>query len=243
MKRLFMIAAVLICSVSVAEAQSFKDLLKQAATKAATEAATQAITKATTSTTSTTTNTETTTSNTTVSALGNLATSLLGSVLGTQVSEESIVGTWTYSKPAVQFTTEDLLRQAGGAAAASMVEDKLAEGLTKIGLNAGAMSYTFNEDKSFVITIGKRTIKGTYELDPTTKEITFHFGQGKLGDLVKHTMTLTKTGSNIDLVGNADKLLKLVQNTISSSKNTTLSTIGKLAEGYDGMMIGFSFTK
>ena len=53
MKKLFMIAAVLICSVSVAEAQSFKDLLKQAATKAATEAATQTITNATSNTTTT----------------------------------------------------------------------------------------------------------------------------------------------------------------------------------------------
>ena len=245
MKNVFMIAAVLICSVSVAEAQSFKDLLKQAATKAATEAATQTITNATSNTTTSTEATTTsTTSNTTTSALGNLASSLLGAVLGTQVSEESIVGTWTYSKPAVQFTSEeDLLKQAGATAAASMIEGKLAEGLAKIGLKEGSMSYTFNEDKSFVMTIGKRTVKGTYELNPETKEITFHFGQGRLGDLVKHTMTLTKTGSNIDLVGNADKLLKLVQNTISSSKNSTLASIGKLTEGYDGMMIGFSFTK
>lgn len=235
MKKLLIITALMLGSMSMANAQSFKDLFKNVATQAATQALTQA--------TGNSNSSSTTESATTVNALGNLASSLLGQVLGTQVSQESIVGTWTYSKPAVQFTTEDLLKQAGGAAAASIVEDKLAEMLAKVGVKTGAMSYTFNEDKTFVMTIGKRSVKGTYELNPDTKEITFHFGSGKLSQLAKLTMTLTKTGNNIDLVSNADKLLKLVQTTVSSSSNSTLSTIGKLTEGFDGMMIGFSFTK
>ncbi|MBP3426294.1 MAG: DUF4923 family protein [Rikenellaceae bacterium] len=237
MKKLMIIAAALICSVATAEAQSWKDALKKAATKAATQA----------TTTTTTTTTETATppaSNSTASVLGNLASSLIGSVLGTQVTQESIVGTWTYTKPAVQFTTEDLLKKAGGVAAASVVEEKLAEGLGKIGVKEGVMKYTFNEDKSFEMVIGKRTVKGTYELDNETKEVTLNFGSGKLDlNIAKLTMTLTKTGNNIDLVSNADKLLKLIQTTISTSKNSTLSTIGSLVSGYDGMMIGFSFTK
>ena len=154
------------------------------------------------------------------------------------------MGTWTYAKPAVQFTSEDLLTKAGGVAAASVVEGKLAEGLAKIGVKEGAMTYTFNEDKTFAIAIGKRTIKGTYELNGETKEVTLNFGSGLLDlKIAKLTMTLTKTGDNIDLVSNADKLLKLIQTTISTSKNSTLSTIGSLVANYDGMMIGFSFTK
>ena len=100
------------------------------------------------------------------------------------------------------------------------------------------------EDKTFAIAIGKRTIKGTYELNGETKEVTLNFGSGILDlKIAKLTMTLTKTGDNIDLVSNADKLLKLIQTTISTSKNSTLSTIGSLVANYDGMMIGFSFTK
>jgi hypothetical protein len=238
MKKLMIIAALLICSVATAEAQSWKDALKKVATQAATQAVTQA-----TSTENKATET-TTTSSTSTGLLGNLASSFLGSVLGTQVTEESIVGTWTYAKPAVQFTSEDLLTKAGGVAAANVVEGKLAEGLAKIGVKEGAMSYTFNEDDTFAIAIGKRTIKGTYELNSETKEITLNFGSGILDlKIAKLTMTLTKTGDNIDLVSNADKLLKLIQTTISTSKNSTLSTIGSLVANYDGMMIGFSFTK
>ena len=249
MKKLMIIAALLICSVATAEAQSWKDALKKVATQAATQAVTQATSTTTTTSTeskateSTSTSTATTTS-TSTGLLGNLASSILGSVLGTQVSEESIVGTWTYTKPAVQFTSEDLLTKAGGVAAASVVEGKLAEGLAKVGVKEGAMTYTFNEDKTFAIAIGKRTIKGTYELNGETKEVTLNFGSGILDlKIAKLTMTLTKTGDNIDLVSNADKLLKLIQTTISTSKNSTLSTIGSLVANYDGMMIGFSFTK
>ena len=247
MKKLMIIAALLICSVATAEAQSWKDALKKVATQAATQAVTQATSNTTSTeskaTESTSTSTATTSSSTT-SLLGNLASSIIGSVLGTQVSEESIVGTWTYTKPAVQFTSEDLLTKAGGVAAASVVEGKLAEGLAKVGVKEGAMTYTFNEDKTFAIAIGKRTIKGTYELNGETKEVTLNFGSGILDlKIAKLTMTLTKTGDNIDLVSNADKLLKLIQTTISTSKNSTLSTIGSLVANYDGMMIGFSFTK
>ena len=244
MKKFMIFAALLICSIATAEAQSWKDALKKAATQAASQVATQAVTSTTTSTESTATESTTTTSSSTTSLLGNLASSIIGSVLGTQVTEESIVGTWTYSKPAVQFTSEDLLTKAGGVAAAEVVEGKLAEGLAKVGIKEGAMTYTFNEDKSFVIAVGSRTIKGTYELNGQTKEVTMNFGSGILDlNIAKLTMTLTKTGNNIDLVSNADKLLKLIQTTISTSKNSTLSTISALVSNYDGMMIGFSFTK
>ncbi len=246
MRKIAIVAALLICSVASAEAQSWKDALKKVATQAATQAVTQATTTESTQatqTTTTTTQSAPATQSSTQSLLGGLANSLIGAVLGTQVTEESIVGTWTYVKPAVQFTTEDLLKKAGGAAAASVVEGKLAEYLAKVGVKEGSMVYTFNEDKSFTMTLGKRTINGTYELNQSTKEVTLSFGKGMLGGLAKHTLYLTKTGNNIDLVGNADKLLKLIQTTISASSNNTLATIGKLTEGYDGMMLGFSFTK
>ena len=57
------------------------------------------------------------------------------------------------------------------------------------------------------------------------------------------TMTLSQNANGIDLVGKADKLLQLIQTTISSSKNSTLSSIGSMVANYDGMMIGFSFVK
>ena len=227
------IAALLIGSVTTAEAQSWKDALKKVASS---------LTSSSTTTTTTTTQQDTT--STATSILGNLANTLIDSVLGNEVTAESIVGTWIYSKPAVLFTTEDLLTQAGGVAVANTVENKLAEGLAKVGVKEGSMTYTFNEDKSFAIVVGSRTIKGTYELNSESKEVTLNFTSGILDlKIAKLTMTLSQNADGIDLVGKADKLLQLIQTTISSSKNSTLSSIGSMVANYDGMIIGFSFVK
>jgi len=233
MKKLMIIAAVLMCSVSTAEAQTLKNLFNKVSS---------ALTGKTETTTTTTTTT--TTESVATDVLTGLAYSLLGQVVGEVVTPTSIVGTWTYAKPAVQFTSEDLLTQAGGAAVAAKVEEKLAEGLAKIGVKEGSMTYTFNADSTFTIAVGKRTVKGTYTLNSETKEITMKLTSGLLGiNLATFTMTLSQGIDGIDLVSKADKLLQFVQTTISSSKNTTLSSIGALVGKYDGMMIGFSFKK
>ena len=46
-------------------------------------------------------------------------------------------------------------------------------------------------------------------------------------------MTLSQNANGIDLVGKADKLLQLIQTTISSSKNSTLSSIGSMVANYE----------
>jgi hypothetical protein len=47
----------------------------------------------------------------------------------------------------------------------------------------------------------------------------------------------------MDLLFNADKLMNVLTLIASKSKNTTLKTIGTLAENYDGMLLGFSMQK
>ena len=45
-----------------------------------------------------------------------------------------MTGTWTYSGSAVEFESDNLLMKAGGAAAATMAENKLNEQLSKVGI-------------------------------------------------------------------------------------------------------------
>ena len=42
---------------------------------------------------------------------------------------------------------------------------------------------------------------------------------------------------------NADKLLQILTKLSSASKSSTIKTIGSVAEGYDGMLIGFELSK
>lgn len=68
-----------------------------------------------------------------------------------------MTGTWTYSGSAVEFESDNLLMKAGGAAAATMAENKLNEQLSKVGIKEGQMSFTFNADSTFTSTIKKET--------------------------------------------------------------------------------------
>lgn len=82
-----------------------------------------------------------------------------------------MTGTWTYSGSAVEFESDNLLMKAGGAAAATMAENKLNEQLTKVGIKEGQMSFTFNADSTFTSTVGKKKLSGTYSYNASTKQV------------------------------------------------------------------------
>ena len=82
-----------------------------------------------------------------------------------------MTGTWTYSGSAIEFESDNLLQKAGGAAAASLAENKLNEQLAKVGIKDGQVSFTFNADSTFTSKVGKRTMNGTYSYNAATKQV------------------------------------------------------------------------
>ena len=124
-----------------------------------------------------------------------------------------MTGTWSYKSSAVEFESDNLLMKAGGAAAATMAENKLNEQLSKIGIKDGQMSFTFNADSTFTSTVGKKTLKGTYSYNASTKQVDLKY------------------------------LLKLMAFIGSKSNSTALKTVSSLADNYDGMMLGFELAK
>ena len=87
-------------------------------------------------------------------ATSGTVTSIIENVVGNAVSklDLSIDGTWKYSAPEVQFKSDNLLAQAGGAAATTKIETTLSKIYGKIGINE-SLSYTFNSDNTFTQTI------------------------------------------------------------------------------------------
>ena len=55
--------------------------------------------------------------------------------------------------------------------------------------------------------------------------------------------TLKYTSAQMDLLFNFDRLLDLVQLLAGKSGSGTLETISSLAEGYDGLLMGFALRK
>ena len=149
-----------------------------------------------------------------------------------------MTGTWRYTGSAIEFESENLLKKAGGTVAASAAEQKLDEQLAKLGIKEGQLSFTFNTDSTFVSTLGKRKLNGTYSYNPTTGML-----QLKYMKLIPMNAKVNYTTQQMDLLFEADKLLKLITFLSSKSSSATLKAISSLADSYDGMMLGYELKR
>lgn len=147
-------------------------------------------------------------------------------------------GTWQYVGSAVQFDSNNLLKEAGGAIAAQTVEKKLDTQFQKVGIRQGITKITFNPDGTFSLSAGK-TKTGTYTYDASRGEVTLKFA-----NLVSRAAKVSSKGSNeMALLFNADQLLKVMSTVGKMSSNSTLSTISSLAGSYQGMEVGLSLKR
>lgn len=150
----------------------------------------------------------------------------------------NMVGTWNYTRSAIEFESENLLKKAGGALAASAAETKMDEQLSKLGIKPGAMSFTFKEDSTFVSTVGKRSLSGTYSYDAAAGKVNLKYLK-----LLNMPAKLNYNTHELELLFDADKLLKLITFLGSKSNSAALKTVSSLAQGYDGMLLGFELKK
>ena len=108
--------------------------------------------------------------------------SILGSVLGGEQGEDAIsgltsifskdkqattnniIGTWSYSEPAIVFTSDNLLTKVAAKVAANKLEDKIQSYMTQYGVKPGALVLTFNEDGTCTETLNGKTMKGNWEV-------------------------------------------------------------------------------
>ena len=172
--------------------------------------------------------------------LKDILTGVAKAVVGDKATTAiSLIGTWNYVGPDCQLKGDDVLKNIGGEAAGKEVEKKMEPIYEKAGLNT--IQYTFNEDKTCSYTIKGKKVEGTYEFDAEAKTVTIK--AGKLG--VKVTAHIVTLGSNMSFVFDADKILSVVKTITSAASkfNTSASTINKLTEQFDGMMIGFELKK
>lgn len=167
------------------------------------------------------------------SLLGNLISSVTGNVTTTQAN---LIGSWSYAEPAVQFESENYLTQAGGSAIATKIEGKLGTYYKMVGIKPGKMTFTFDNEGNVTYGVGSVTRNGTYTFNSKDKTLTITTSTGAS---VKAYVTIS--GNDMELCFDATKLLSLM-NTISS-KFSSLKTVTNLASQYNGMKVGFGFTK
>lgn len=218
MKRIFIILTAIV-SLSVIQCNAFdlKSVLKAAAGNTATSDSTKS-----------------------GSGLGDLLGGL-SNVLGlTDVGISDLEGTWSYVKPAVAFKSDNLLKKAGGEAAASVIEGKLAPYYEKASVTQ--MKLTVNADSTFTMGIKRMALNGNLEKD-TEGNFVFNFkALGKV-NIGRMTSVITRSGKNIDVTFDASKLISLVSKIAAVSGNSTIKSVSTLLQSYDGMNAGFQMSR
>lgn len=160
----------------------------------------------------------------------------IASVIGaTQMTQQSLQGTWKYSGPGCAFTSENLLAKAGGELAAAQIKQKLQPTYQTLGLSASNTYVQFNSDNTFQASFGGKQMSGTYTFDPKSSKVTLK------GMLLNINCYAKKNTSGIALLFEASKLLTVLQMVSAMSGNATLGTIGDLSKNYDGVRLGFDF--
>lgn len=153
--------------------------------------------------------------------------------------EMSVTGTWTYEKCKIEFESDNFLQKAGGAIAATKLEEELDGILQKIGIEQGKMSYTFNSDSTFSSKSGKIQSRGTYSINQSTGEMSLKM----VGGLLKSNCTLKVSGSTMDMLYDADKLLSIITAISGATDSKMLDSVSGLLGKYDGLKIGMHMTK
>ena len=168
---------------------------------------------------------------------------LVNAVKGSTTTEQSIVGEWGYTQPALALKSDNVLAQSGSSLMSGTIEKKLATYYEKVGLKAGSAAITLTEDKQFTLTMGKRTLQGTYEFDDATKALTLNFTTKTSVKIGKIKGEAQLSGGDLKLLFAADKMLKIIKGLSAVSNNSSIAAISQVADQYDGMSLGMTFAK
>lgn len=165
----------------------------------------------------------------------------ISNIINTVTNNKSltdIFGTWDYIGSAIKLESDNKLMEIGGSAAMTVAENQLDDQLNKIGITNGQMSFTFNADSTFTNTIGKHTLKGTYNYNSSEQKIEL-----KYMSIIPLNANIDYTSETLKLLFKSDKLLQLLSFIADKSNNNSLKAIGSLAETYEGMQVGFKLKK
>ena len=168
-----------------------------------------------------------------------IISSVLNKVVASNTGIGDIDGNWIYQGAACHFESDNILKQAGGAVAANQVEREFDEYLSKVGIRKGAGAFIFNADKTYSATLGRTKLNGNYTIDESSKTITLTYLKG----VAKINASVAKSGNHLNLLFDADNLLKLLKLVGSATNNTTLKAVTTFTNAYDGVQLGFDLQK
>ena len=175
--------------------------------------------------------------------LGNVLTNAAGAIYSGPVS---LNGTYSYNGIAVSVPSSEggIISNLAGSAVTSGIESKADEYLAKIGVKPGAMTWTFNNtDNTFTLNVAGISIPGKYKVGDGEKTVTLTFGKSFQFLDMPGTLESTMSGARMTFTSaKAMAFFKKLAGALSQS-SSQISSIAKLADGYDNYRIGFKLSK
>ena len=151
----------------------------------------------------------------------------------TKVTQRDNIGTWSYYQPGCAFTSEQLLKKAGGEVVAAEIKSKVKPYYDKVGVNSSNTQVSFGEDGRFSAVIAGKQFSGTYTYDEKQSKIS-------MKSLLFTVNCYPKRNANsMAFLFEASKLLTVLQALSAINGSVELQNIGELAKQYDGVRIGF----
>ena len=180
---------------------------------------------------------------TTASTIGNIISGLAGTVYSAPVS---LNGTYTYNGVAISATSSEggVLKNLAGTAVTSTLETKADGYLSKVGIKPGAATFTFNAaDNTFTMNIGSISLPGTFKVGDGEKTVSLVFGK-KL-QYFSLTGSLESSMGNVKMYFPVNKAMGLIKKLASvlGQSSSEVSSLAKLADGYDNYRLGFKMSK
>lgn len=177
-----------------------------------------------------------------LSGLGQIGNVISGLISSSNVTAADLVGSWRYSQPSIAFQSDNFLQKAGGAAASSVIIEKLTPYYNKVGIDK--LQATFNDDGTFEFRLPKATLKGTYALTDEKQpgDFTFKFtalGKIPVGNMNAH---VEKAAGNVTITFDISKLIKVVDTVARVSGQQSLQAVSSLLNQYEGLNAGFELT-
>lgn len=169
---------------------------------------------------------------------GGTLSNVITSVIGAQkVTTADLIGTWSYSSPGCAFTSEQLLAKAGGEVVAAQIKSKVLPYYQQIGISSQNTSVTINQDGTYSAQFRGTPMNGKWTYDEANSRLTL---QGLLLNINCYTK---RNANGIALLFDASKLLTVLQTAAAMSGNTNIQAIGEISKSYDGLRLGFDFSK
>lgn len=166
-------------------------------------------------------------------------TEAVDNATGGALTQLAVIGTWSYTAPAVKLDGEDTLTSLSGSALSATLGKKLESAFTKVGITAGACSVTFNSDGTFTMPIKNRNLTGTYTYNSEDHSFTMVIGQTKPLEMKGYAFINGTTG--LQLVFPVNKLTSFL--TTLGSSISSLTTLTALVKQYENIYLGFEFAK